>query len=92
MTAKAIQTSVPPRAWAADREARERGRVQMFNTRRPDGLDGWTIRLDQWELLRAHILDTIDAFGDDDGAVPLQAVVTLGQEHLATHPSSRVAE
>ena len=86
MTTKAIQPSVPPQAWAADREARERGRVQMFNANRPDGLDGWTIRLDQWELLRAHILDTIDAFGDADGAVPLQTVVTSAQERLGTHP------
>lgn len=60
--------------------------MQMLNARRPGGLDGWTIRLDQWQLLRTHILETIDALGDEDGTVLLQAVVETAQDRLATHP------
>lgn len=79
-------SAVPPSAWDADREARARGRVQMFNVGRPGGLDGWTIQLEQWELLRSHILETIDALADADGTVSLQAVVETAQTRLATHP------
>jgi hypothetical protein len=86
MSASRATSIVPPSAWDADREARARGRVQMFNARRPGGLDGWTMQLEQWELLRSHILETIDALGDADGTVPLQAVVETAQARLATHP------
>ena len=41
-----------------------------------------TIRLDQWELLRAHSLATIDALGDHEGTVPLQAVVETARQRL----------
>jgi hypothetical protein len=58
----------------------------MFNARRPDGLDGWTIQVEQWDLLRAHILDTIDALADEDGSVLLRVVVETAQARLATHP------
>ncbi|MEC5185996.1 hypothetical protein RCH12_003475 [Cryobacterium sp. MP_3.1] len=52
---------VSARAIEEDERARERGRVQMFNATRPDGLDGWTIALEQYELLVEVILGTIDA-------------------------------
>jgi hypothetical protein len=86
MSSRRATSSIPPSAWEADREARARGRVQMLNAGRPGGLDGWTIRLEQWELLRSHILDTIDALADEDGSVPLQAVVETAQARLASHP------
>ena len=44
-------------AWAADAEARSRGRVMMFNATRPDDMDGWTMAIGQYELMREHILD-----------------------------------
>ena len=77
---------VPDEAWAADAEARARGRVQMFNATRPGGLDGWTMDLRQYELLRAHVLDVLDELADADGTVPLTALVETAQERLATHP------
>ena len=76
---------VPDSAWEADAIARERGRVEMFNAVRPGGLDGWTMDLRQYELMREHILETIDALADEDGSVPLKAVVTAAQERYATH-------
>ncbi|POH71235.1 hypothetical protein C3B59_01105 [Cryobacterium zongtaii] len=78
---------VSARAIEEDERARERGRVQMFNATRPDGLDGWTIALEQYELLVEVILGTIDAFAADDGSVPLQLIVQEAQKALAGHPA-----
>ncbi|WP_375387586.1 DUF6958 family protein [uncultured Amnibacterium sp.] len=78
---------VGARAWEADAEARARGRVQMFNATRPDALDGWTIPLQQYDLLREVILRTIDLHGDEDGTVRLQTVVDEAQRELGTHPA-----
>lgn len=62
---------VPPEAWAADAEARARGRVEIFNATRPGGLDRWTMDLRQYELMRAHILDFLDEHAGPDGSVRL---------------------
>lgn len=78
---------VSDRAWDEDGRARQRGRVQMFNATRPDGLDGWTIALDQYDLLIAVILNTIDAFAAEDGSVPLQVIVDEAQRTLSSHPA-----
>ena len=67
---------VPESAWKAEAIARERGRVEMFNAIRPGGLDEWTMDVRQYQLMREHILETIDAFADEDGSVPLKVVVT----------------
>ena len=77
---------VPAEAWAADAEARDRGRVEIFNATRPGGLDGWTMDLEQYELIRAHILTMIDGEADADGTIRLQAVVDAAQERYAAHP------
>lgn len=78
---------VPAAAWAADAAARARGRVAVFNADRPDGLDGgWTMEEAVWDLMRTHILDTIDELADLDGTVALRTVVDLAQERYATHP------
>jgi len=76
---------VPESALLVDAAARARGRVAMLNASRPGGLDGWTISVAQWEVMRAHILDTIDALAGDDGSVPLQAVVAAARERLGSH-------
>lgn len=84
---------VPEAAWVSDAETRRRGRVQMFNAVRPGGLDGWTMDLRQYELMRTHILDTIDDDAGPDGSVPLALVVALAQDRYATHelfPKGRV--
>jgi hypothetical protein len=82
---------VPEAAWHADAIARERGRVEMFNATRSGGLDGWTMSVDQYKLMRAHILDMIDAARDAapeaaDGSVSLREVVEAAQQEYATHP------
>ena len=71
---------VPDSAWAADEEARARGRVQMFNATRPGGLDGWTMDAEQYALVRAHILEMVD----DDGVL-LRDVVAAAQARFGTH-------
>ena len=58
----------------------------MFNATRPGGLDGWTMDLRQYALLRTHILETIDALAGEDGAVGLKDVVASAQARYATHP------
>ena len=73
---------VPASAWAADEEARLRGRVQMFNATRPGGLDGWTMDAEQYALVRAHILEVVD----DDGVL-LEDVVAAAQARFGTHPA-----
>ncbi|MFJ4038589.1 DUF6958 family protein [Microbacterium sp. NPDC090007] len=75
------------RAWREDAEARARGRVQMFNSTRPDGLDGWTVALEQYDALVAAILGAVDAFAADDGSVPLKTVVEEVQRQLGQHPA-----
>lgn len=77
---------VPEQAWHADALARRRGRVQIFNATRPDGLDGWTMDERQYELMRAHILDMIDEQAAGDGTVALREVVDAAQERYGTHP------
>lgn len=84
---------VPESAWAADAEARERGRVMIFNAARPGGIDNWTMDERQYELMRKHILGLIDDDGDEDGGIALKAVVTAAQERYSTHelfPKGRV--
>ncbi len=77
---------VPDGAWAADSETRRaKGRVQIFNATRPGGLDGWTMDIVQYELIRAHILEMIDDEADDDGTIALKAVVAAAQDRLAGH-------
>ena len=78
---------VSDRAWQADALSREIGRVQMFNATRPDGLDGWTITLEQYELLVAVFVGTIDHFATEDGSVALQLIVDEAQLQLGSHPA-----
>ncbi len=87
MSADPYAGPVSDRAWAEDALARERGRVQMFNATRPDGLDGWTIALEQYELLVAVITEVVDTLADDDGSVRLQLIVDVAQDRLAGHPA-----
>lgn len=73
---------MPESAWAADEEARRRGRVQMFNATRPGGLDGWTMDTEQYALLRALVLEMVD----DDGVL-LKDLVAAAQARYGTHPA-----
>jgi hypothetical protein len=86
VSAGAHSGPVPRTAWDADAAARARGRVEMFNATRPGGLDGWTMDLRQYELVRGHVLDTLDDLAGPDGWVLLRDVVATAQERYATHP------
>ena len=74
---------VPAAALKADRLARaERGRAEVLNATRPGGMDGWTMDLRQYELLRELILDEVAAAPD---GVLLKHLVALAQERLGDH-------
>lgn len=83
---------VPDSAWEADRAARARGRVEVFNATRPGGLDGWTMDAEQYELVRGHILEALDDAGGaggegSDNGVPLKDVIASAQERFGDHPA-----
>ena len=71
---------IPAAALEADRAARRRGRVEILNATRPGGMDGWTMDLRQYELLRELILDEV---GED--GVLLKDLVAVAQERLGDH-------
>lgn len=75
---------VPESAWLADELARRRGRVEVFNATRPGGLDGWTMDLEQYELVRAHLLAEL---AGADGPVLLKDLVASTQAALGEHPA-----
>ncbi|MEM9034928.1 MAG: hypothetical protein AAGA99_05430 [Actinomycetota bacterium] len=78
---------VPETAWEADATARaSKGRVEIFNATRPGGLDGWTMDQEQYEAVRALILELVDdAAEEGDGTVPLKEVVAAAQERYGDH-------
>lgn len=78
---------VPASAWEADAAARQRGRVEMFNASRPGGLDRWTMAIEQYELMRTHILTMLDEEAGEDGTVLLGDLVAVAQERFAVHPA-----
>ena len=84
--AGAYNKPVSAKAWAEDKLTRQRGRVQIFNSTRPYGMDGWTMDLKQYNCMRAHILQCIKKNSDSDGTVALQLVVNLAQERYKSHP------
>ncbi|MGQ7295579.1 DUF6958 family protein [Quadrisphaera sp. KR29] len=74
---------VPPSAWAADEQARARGRVAVFNAGRPGGLDGWTMDARQYAALRELILEVLAEAGPD--GVLLKDLVARTQAELGEH-------
>ena len=81
----AYNKPVSAKAWAADKLARSKGRVHIFNSTRPHGMDGWTMDLKQYTLMRKHILECIKKKSDASGAVALQYVVNSAQERYKSH-------
>lgn len=55
----------------------------MFNATRPGGLDGWTMDLAQYELMRAHILEMAEDAGPE--GVLLKDLVATAQARYETH-------
>lgn len=74
---------VPASAWAADEEARARGRVAIFNAGRPGGLDGWTMDARQYAALREVILTALGDAGPE--GMLLKDLVALTQAELGEH-------
>ena len=76
----------PPRRGKADELAREtKGRVEIFDARRPGGLDNWTMDLAPYEAMRNLTLEVIDDEGGDDGTVLLKEVVAAAQHRYGSH-------
>lgn len=86
MSADPHSTPVPESAWIADAAARSRGRVEMFNSTRPGGLDGWTMDLTQYELVRDHIVEVLSENAGDGGFL-LKDLVAAIQDRLGDHPA-----
>lgn len=55
----------------------------MFNASRPGGLDGWTMDLTQYELMRAHILGMVEDAGPE--GLLLKELVATAQAKFETH-------
>src|SRR4051794_16963175 len=55
----------------------------MLNASRPGGLDGWTMDLTQYELMRGHILQLAE--NADAGGVLLKDLVATAQARCETH-------
>ena len=67
------------------------GRRRLRSAVRPDGYETWTIESEQYEVLRAFILDTITDLDNGDG-VMLKTLVEVAEVQLAGHrrfPSGR---
>lgn len=77
---------VPASAWEADAEARRtKGRVEIFSTTRPGGLDGWTMDIDQYRAVRDLILDMLHGEADVNGPLLLKDVVAAAQDRYGNH-------
>jgi hypothetical protein len=77
---------VPEAAWAADKIARRdqrQGRDLQRDQR--NGLDNWTMDLDQYDAMRDLILEMIDNDSDEDGTVLLNDVVAAAQDRYGNH-------
>jgi len=72
-------------AWQADSNARLGGRVQIFNASRPAGLDGWTMSVERYEVLRNHVLASIDAEPYTETGVALGEVIQSAKERYGQH-------
>ncbi|GAA2022787.1 hypothetical protein WDZ16_12725 [Pseudokineococcus marinus] len=77
---------VPPSAMAQDELDRARGRVRMLNGALEGGMEGWTLPLQQWELVREVLLEVVDDADPERGAL-LGEVVETAQARLGRHPA-----
>jgi hypothetical protein len=61
------------------------GRRRLRSAVRPDGYETWTIEAQQYEVLRAFILDTVDRLDEGNG-VMLKTLIDVAESELAGHP------
>jgi hypothetical protein len=71
--------SRPARGVGGGRGSQAARTRRVFNATRPGGLDGWTMYLEQYELMRAHIMDVLEQQAGADGTV-LSVLVDTAQE------------
>ena len=65
--------------------------MEIFNATRPGGLDGWTMALEQYTLMRDHILTMLEDESDEQGTVLLKDLVDAAQDRFGKNPASPVA-
>jgi len=61
--------------------------VEIFNATRPGGLDGWTMDVEQYELVRDHILSTLADPRVGDATMLLKDLVASTRTAFAGHPA-----
>jgi len=61
------------------------GRRRLRSAVRSDGYETWTIELEQYEVLRAFILEAINELDEGEGAL-LKDIVLAAEIELAGHP------
>jgi len=59
----------------------------MFNATRPGGLDGWTMDLHQYTLMREHILNMLEDTPGPDGTVLHKDLVSAAQDRYGNDPA-----
>ena len=62
------------------------GRRRLRSAVRSDGYETWTIAEEQYDVLRAFILDSLEDL-DDGSGVLLKDLVAIAEVELAGHPS-----
>jgi hypothetical protein len=62
------------------------GRRRLRSAVRDDGYETWTIAGEQYVVLRAFILDTIEDLDDGDGVL-LKDLISVAEIQLSGHPS-----
>lgn len=61
------------------------GRRRLRSAVRADGYETWTIGADQYEVLRAFILETLEDLDDGDGVL-LKDLIAVAEVQFAGHP------
>lgn len=62
------------------------GRRRLRSAVRADGYETWTIAEEQYDVLRAFILTTVEDLDDGDGVL-LKDLIQIAEVELAGHPS-----
>lgn len=70
---------------ALEGEVHPPGRRRLRSAVRADGYETWTIEVEQYEVLRSLILDTVADLDDGDG-VMLKTLIEVAEVQLAGHP------
>jgi len=61
------------------------GRRRLRSAVRPDGYETWTIEREQYDVLRAFVLDTLTDLDEGNGVL-LKTLIEIAGVELAGHP------